>query len=177
MKSTEVDSVLSDYPDARREHLIPVLQAVQNREGFLSREAMERIGQRLHLPVSKVYGVATFYNQFRFQPRGKVHCQVCRGTACHVKGSAAVLEAARQLLKIDPGQTTRDGKYSLEVVACIGACGLAPVVSINGDFHAAVTPDSIQRILKQYSKSAAGSSRSKADAGTSKEGQGHNASE
>ncbi|MGD8451752.1 MAG: NADH-quinone oxidoreductase subunit NuoE [Phycisphaerae bacterium] len=177
MKSTEVESVLSQYPDARREHLIPVLQAVQDREGYLSREAMEQIGQRLHLPVSKVYGVATFYNQFRFQPRGQVHCQVCRGTACHVKGSAAVLQATQQLLKIEPGQTTRDGKYSLEVVACIGACGLSPVITVNGDFHAAVTPDSVQRILKQYGKPAATAARSKVAAEPSKEVQGQHASE
>jgi NADH-quinone oxidoreductase subunit E len=150
--SAELQAVLDHYPDARREHLIPILQAVQDRMGYLSRDAMEQIGHRLHLPVSKVYGVATFYNQFRFQPRGKVHCQVCRGTACHVKGSAAVLEAVKQNLKIEPGQTTRDGVHSLEVVACIGACGLAPVVTVNGDFHAGVTPDSVRKILKQYSK-------------------------
>jgi len=145
-----LDAILDHYPDARREHLIPILQAVQDRLGYLSRDAMEQIGRRLQLPVSKIYGVATFYNQFRFQPRGKVHCQVCRGTACHVKGSATVLEAVKQQLKIDPGQTTRDGQYSLEVVACIGACGLAPVVTVNGDFHASVTPDSVRKVLKQY---------------------------
>lgn len=146
----ELDTILDHYPEARREHLIPILQAVQDKVGYLSREAMEYIGRRLDLPVSKVYGVATFYNQFRFQPRGKVHCQVCRGTACHVKGSAAVLEALKQQLKIEPGQTTRDGQHSLEVVACIGACGLAPVVTVNGDFHASVTPDSVRKVLKQY---------------------------
>lgn len=146
----ELDGVLDHYPDARREHLIPILQAVQDRFGFLSRESMEQIGRRLQLPVSKIYGVATFYNQFRFRPRGKVHCQVCRGTACHVKGSAAVLEAVKQQLKIEPGQTSRDGEHSLEVVACIGACGLAPVVTVNGDFHAGVTADGVRKVLKQY---------------------------
>lgn len=153
--NAELSAVLEHYPHARREHLIPILQAVQDKLGFLSRDAMELIGDHLELPVSKVYGVATFYNQFRFQPRGKVHCQVCRGTACHVKGSAAVLESVKQLLKIDPGQTSRDGMYSLEVVACIGACGLAPVVTMNGEFHAAVTPDSMRKIVKQYGKAKA----------------------
>ena len=150
-----VSAVLDRFPEARREQLIPILQAVQEHLGYLSPPAMEAIGQRLQLPVSKVYGVATFYNQFRFQPLGKVHCQVCRGTACHVKGSAAVLEALRQHLKIEPGQTSRDGKHSLEVVACIGACGLAPVVTVNGDFHASVTPDSIRKVLKQYDAAGA----------------------
>jgi NADH-quinone oxidoreductase E subunit len=145
-----LDSILDRYPGARREHLIPILQAVQDEFGFLSRESMEGVGRRLKLPVSKVYGVATFYNQFRFQPRGQVHCQVCRGTACHVKGSAAVLETIKQQLKIEPGQTTRDGKYSLEVVACIGACGLAPVITVNGDFHASVSADAARKVIKQY---------------------------
>ena len=98
-----------------------------------------QIGQHLRLPASKIYGVATFYNQFRFQPQGRNHVQVCRGTACHVKGSAAILEAVKRELKIDAGQTTRDGQFSLEVVACIGACGLAPVICVNGEFHAGVT--------------------------------------
>jgi NADH-quinone oxidoreductase subunit E len=147
--AVDYETVLDHFPNARREHLIPILQAVQEQMGYLSREAMEAIGDRLRLPVSKVYGVATFYNQFRFQPLGEVHCQVCRGTACHVKGSAAVLESIKQNLKIEPGQTTRDGKYSLEVVACIGACGLAPVVAVNGEFHAGVTPDSARKILRQ----------------------------
>lgn len=150
----ELDAVFQEYPSPRREHLIPILQGVQERIGYLSRESMVEIGRRLALPVSKVYGVATFYNQFRFQPRGRFHCQVCRGTACHVKGSAAVLEAVKQILKVEPGRTTRDGMFSLEVVACIGACGLAPVVAINSEFHAGVTPDSIKKIMKQYRDSA-----------------------
>jgi len=151
-----VAALLDRFPNARREDLIPILQAVQEGFGFLSRSAMLEIGRRLNLPVSKVYGVATFYNQFRFQPLGRVHCQVCRGTACHVKGSAAVLDALRQHLRIEPGQTTRDGRYSLEVVACLGACGLAPVVAINGEFHAGVAADAVQKILRQYDAVADG---------------------
>ena len=94
--------------------------------------------------------MATFYNQFRFHPPGECHIQVCRGTACHVKGSAAVLRAVKHALKIEPGQTTRDGRFSLEVVACIGACGLAPVISVAGEFHAGVAPDDIEGILDAY---------------------------
>ncbi len=146
----EMSAVFEEYPDASREHLIPVLQAVQSKLGYLSREAMVEVGERLGLPVSKVYGVATFYNQFRFQPLGKVHCQVCRGTACHVKGSGKVLDTLRKTLQIEPGQTTRDGKNSYEVVACIGACGLAPVVTVNGDFHAEMTADKVGKTLKKY---------------------------
>jgi NADH-quinone oxidoreductase E subunit len=145
-----LDRILGRYPGAQRDLLIPILQEVQEQEGCLSREAVTRIGQYLHLPVSKIYGVATFYNQFRFQPVGKYHILVCRGTACHVKGSAAVLKVLQRELKIEPGQTTRDGLFSLEVVACIGACGLAPVVCINGEFHGNLTVESVPRILKEY---------------------------
>ena len=127
-----LDDIFKKFPDAKRDSLIPILQEVQESQGYLSRDAVVEIGRYLSLPTSKIYGVATFYNQFRFQPLGHYHIQVCRGTACHVKGSLGVLDAVRRILKIEPGQTSRDGLFSLEVVACIGACGLAPVINING---------------------------------------------
>lgn len=131
-----------------RENLIPVLQAIQEKEGYLSEDSIVEVGKYLGLPASKVFGVATFYNQFRFQPKGKYHIQLCRGTACHVLGSATVLEELQKALKIKNNETTKDGKFSLEVVACIGACGLAPVVNINGEFYGKVTKDSLLNILK-----------------------------
>ena len=147
-----VESVLKKYPEARRDQLIPILQDVQEATRFLSQASVIRIGQHLHLPTSKVYGVATFYNQFRFQAPGRHHIQVCRGTACHVKNSLSVLDAVRRELKIEPGQTSRDGNYSLEVVACIGACGLAPVMVIDGEFHGGLTADSIVEILEAHGR-------------------------
>ncbi len=143
-------AILEGFPRARRDALIPLLQEVQRAEGYISREAIERIGQHLELPASKIYGVATFYNQFRFERLGRYHIQVCRGTACHVKGSLAVMESLCKLLKVSPGQTTRDGLFSVEVVACIGACGLAPVISVNGEFHAGVTTKQLPKILAIY---------------------------
>jgi len=143
-----VQKVLEDYPAAGRDKLIPILQEVQEIDGYLSREAVVAIGRHLGLPASKIYGVATFYNQFRFEPKGSYHIQVCRGTACHVKGSADVLDALVKELEVQPGSTTRDGLFSLEVVACIGACGLAPVIAVNGEFHARVTPDDVPGILR-----------------------------
>ncbi len=124
MVEVDIEPILQRHPGAGRETLIPILQEVQGACGFLSKAAIMRIGKHLNLPTSKIYGVATFYNQFRFNPPGRYHVQVCRGTACHVKGSAAVLDAMIKELKINPGQTTRDGTFSLEVVACMGACGL-----------------------------------------------------
>jgi len=145
-----ISSILKRYPGARRDSLIPILQEVQEDQGYLSRESVLSIGEHLSLPASKIFGVATFYNQFRFQPQGKFHIQVCRGTACHVKGSAAILNRVQRELKIKPDETTQDGLFSLEVVACIGACGLAPVISVNGEFHVKLTGDDIPGILKIY---------------------------
>jgi NADH-quinone oxidoreductase subunit E len=150
----DIEPILAEYPDAGRDALIPILQAVQERHGYLSREAIVRVGQHLGLPASKIYGVATFYNQFRFQPLGKYHIQICRGTACHVKGSFNILEAFRQELEIDPGQTTRDGLFSLEVVACIGACGLAPVICVNGEFFADMTSAKARNLVEDYREMA-----------------------
>lgn len=155
MVAPDIDAILLHYPGAKRDSLIPLLQQVQQQQGYLSREAVVRVGQHLRLPASKIYGVATFYNQFRFQPQGKFHIQVCRGTACHVKGSAAILDAIKRELKVEAGQTTRDGLFSLEVVACIGACGLAPVIAVNGEFHAGVTTRKVGKIIESYRRKAA----------------------
>ena len=150
MAFDDLNAVLGRYPNASRDALIPILQDVQQELGYLSRDSVVRIGEHLSLPASKIYGVATFYNQFRFQPQGRNHIQVCRGTACHVKGSAAILDAVKRELKIEAGQTTRDGEFSLEVVACIGACGLAPVICINGEFHAGVSTKTVGNIIDSY---------------------------
>lgn len=154
MDTVQVETILEKYTNAKREDLIPILQEVQESCGYLCQEAIVMIGEHLKLPASKIYGVATFYNQFRFKPRGKFNIQVCRGTACHVKGSEKVLEALKRELKINPGETTRDGLFNLDVVACIGACGLAPVISVNGEFHAGMTPERTNEILEIYRRKA-----------------------
>ena len=147
--SVGIETVLERHRGSGRDALIPVLQEVQESEGYLSREAVVAIGQHLRLPVSKIYGVATFYNQFRFQALGKYHFVVCRGTACHVRNSAAVLATVVKTLGIQPGQTTRDKLFSLETVACMGACGLSPVVNVNGQFYAKVTSRKIASIVAE----------------------------
>jgi NADH:ubiquinone oxidoreductase subunit E len=144
-----VEAVLKKHPRAGRDALIPILQEVQESQGYLSREAVTLIGRHLNLPAAKIYGVATFYNQFRFLPKGKYHFTVCRGTACHVKGSNRVLETAQKLLSLKPGQTSRDRLFSLEVVACMGACGLSPVMNLNGEFYAKVTPQKLTKIIQE----------------------------
>jgi len=156
MSDTTISEIMVKYSGATRDSLIPLLQEVQDVNGFLSCEMVKQIGELLNLPAGKIYGVATFYNQFRFQAQGRNHIQVCRGTACHVKGSAAVLESLEQELGIKAGETDRKGDFSLEVVACIGACGLAPVISINGEFHAGVNPKDIPGIVEAYRKNDGG---------------------
>jgi len=150
-----VDHILEAKAGAGRDQLIPLLQAIQEEEGYLSEDSVVKVGRHLRMPASKIFGVATFYNQFRFEPLGKHHIQVCRGTACNVLGSSTVQEKLQDMLKIKPGQTSRDGMFSLEVVACIGACGLAPVIAINGEFYAGVTPDKVKKILRTYRKEVA----------------------
>lgn len=154
---TRVEEILKRYEGRGRDSLIPLLQEVQDADGHISRKRVGEIAETLRLPASKIYGVATFYNQFRFKALGKHHIQVCRGTACHVKGSAALLEALESELGIKAGDTAKDGVFSLEVVACIGACGLAPVISVDGEFHAKITPDDVPGILNSYREKDAAS--------------------
>ena len=144
----KLGKIFKKHLNESRDSLIPILQEVQEELGYISEEAIVKIGKHLNLPASKIYGVATFYNQFRFQPKGKYHVEVCRGTACHVLGSKTVLEELEKLLKIKTGNTSRDGLFSIEVVACIGACGLAPVITINGEFYAKVTTEKLNEIIE-----------------------------
>ena len=155
MNTPDIETILAEYPNCGRDQLIPILQRIQGVYGFLSRHSVVAVGKHLRLPASKVYGVATFYNQFRFHPQGRYHIQLCRGTACHVKGSKGLLDALQSALSIGPGETTRDGLFSIEVVACVGACSLAPVIVVNGTFHARVTPDQVGEILDEYRREAA----------------------
>lgn len=148
----QVHNILKNYPAGGTDNLIPILQEIQSGQGYLSEDSLVQVGRYLSIPTSRIYGVATFYNQFRFEPTGKYHFQVCRGTACHVLGSATVLEALEKELKIRAGHTSRDGMFSIEVVACIGACGLAPVICVNGTFHAKVTAESLIKIVHEYSE-------------------------
>ena len=131
--------------------LIPVLQGVQTELGYIPEEALERVSQLLGLPTSHVYGVATFYHQFRLVPRGQHMITVCRGTACHVKGSLEVNELIMRELGItEKSDTSRDGVFTLQQVRCVGACGLAPVIKVDDQFYGNVDPAKVRRILGKY---------------------------
>ena len=135
------------YPPSR-EYLIPMLQAVQEREGYISKESIYEISDYMGLPESKIFGVATFYNQFRLNAPGKYQVQICRGTACHVKGSFNLLETLQRELGIEAGATTRDGLFSLETVACLGACSIAPVMTVNGEFYGRLEKKVVEKTIR-----------------------------
>jgi len=141
------EEIIERYPSTR-DSLIPLLQDIQEKNGFLSKENIYSIADHLDLPESKIFGVATFYNQFKLNPPGKYQIQVCRGTACHVKGSLNLLEFLKQELGIVPGETTVDGFFSLEVVACLGACSIAPVMTINHRFYGRLDKKKVEDVMK-----------------------------
>ena len=145
-----VADILAKFPAGRRETLIPLLQAVQEVFGYLPEDALDAVGKHLGVATAKVYGVATFYNQFRLQPVGTHTVRVCRGTACHVRGSKLLLDTIANELKVRPGETTPDGEFTLETVACLGACSIAPVVTVDGEFHGALQPRQVGKMLKKY---------------------------
>ena len=130
--------------------LIPVLQEAQNIYGYLPADALETISQELSLPFAEVFGVVTFYSQFHLKPRGRNIIRVCLGTACHVLGGSKIFESIQNTLGVGNGETTEDLRYTLESVACIGACGLAPCIMINDDTHGRLVPGDMKKILEQY---------------------------
>ena len=145
----KVDAILERFAGVKGA-LIPVLQEAQNAYGFLPKDIIGRIAEILKVPVSQVYGVVTFYAQFHLNPRGRNIIRVCQGTACHVRGAKNVLKALEDELHVTPGQTTADERFTLETVACLGACGLAPVMMVNDDTHGRLTPESVCKILDRY---------------------------
>lgn len=147
----KLESILSSFKGASDE-LIAILQCAQEEFGYLSDETLTGIAKFAKVPLSKVYAVVTFYAQFRLTPIGKKHVVVCRGTACYVRGATRIREEIEKHLDIEEGQVTDDLEYSLETVACIGACALSPCIMINKKVEAKVTPKKIAELLKKKAK-------------------------
>lgn len=145
----EIALILEKYRDTRGA-LIPVLQEIQGHCGYLPRQAMEMISAEMGLPLSKVYGVATFYAQFHLEPRGRNVVRVCLGTACHVRGGERILERLGEQLGIPPGGTTEDLRFTLERVACLGACGLAPAMMVNDETFGRLTPEKAKKLIQKF---------------------------
>ena len=135
--------------------LIPILQEIQAAYGYLPEEALKMVSRRVKVPLSRIYGVITFYAQFYLTPRGKHLIKACQGTACHVRGASQVLDNLSRELKVNPGGTTEDLKFSLETVACVGTCFLAPVIMINEDYYGKLTPKKAMDAVKKYFEKAA----------------------
>lgn len=147
--ASEFDVILKKYKQGKRDDLIPLLQEIQTDQGFLSEEAIIKVGRHVGLSTTKIYGLATFYDQFRFIPSGKIHIKVCHGTSCFMNGSQAVINKFIEELKITPGQTTRNGNFSLEVVTCLGGCYHGPVLMVNGEYRIHVRPERVPELIEK----------------------------
>ena len=144
----KLDEIFSRFKGSKEE-LIPVLQAAQEQFGYLPLDAMQEISRFLKIPDSTIFGVSTFYAQFKFVPTGRNTIRVCRGTACHVRGAPRILDEVVKQLGIQPGETTEDLEYSLETIACFGSCALAPVMVVNDRVYGRMTPKKVTEILKR----------------------------
>ena len=145
----QLDAVISSLKDTPGA-LMPVLQQAQEIYGYLPIEVQKMIALKMGVSIEEVYGVSTFYSQFVLNPKGDVSIAVCLGTACYVKGSGDILDKITQILGLPAGSTTPDGKYSLEATRCIGACGLAPVLTINNEVYGRLVPADMEGILAKY---------------------------
>lgn len=145
----ELEQILSKYTNDKS-NLIQILNEVQEKFGYVPTVAQEKIAKYLGIEVAEVYGVVTFYSRFTLKPKGKYAISVCMGTACFVKGGEQILERVKQKLGIEEGQTTEDGKFSIDATRCIGACGLAPVFTVNEEVYGKATPQKVDEVIKEY---------------------------
>ena len=145
----QLDAVIAELKDTPGA-LMPVLQQAQEIYGYLPIEVQRMIALKMNVSIEEVYGVSTFYSQFVLNPKGEIAIAVCLGTACYVKGSGDILDKITQILGLPAGSTTPDGKYSLEATRCIGACGLAPVLTINNEVYGKLVPADMEGILAKY---------------------------
>jgi len=147
----KITPLIEEY-QGKKWALIPLLQRVQEEYGYIPPETIGPIAEALHLFPSEVQGVVTFYSQFSLKPRGKNVVRVCKGTACHVRGGRSILKIAKRELGVDEGNTTEDYQFTLETVACLGACFLAPTMMVNKSYYGKLSPPKMTSILKQYEK-------------------------
>lgn len=147
----KMQEILSKY-EKDKSNLIQILNGVQETYGYIPRNAQLAISEYLKLPMAEIYNVITFYSRFTLKPKGKYNVAVCLGTACFVKGSEKILDRLKEKLGIDVGETTPDGKFSIEATRCIGACGLAPVFTVNDEVYGNATPELLEKVIEEYQK-------------------------
>jgi len=148
-KMKKLDEIIANHKN-QQGSLMPVLHETQELFGYLPEEAQKKISKELNIPLAEIYGVATFYSRFNLKPRGEHTIGVCLGTACYVKNAQLVFERLQKELNVKPGDTTDDGKFTLEATRCLGCCGLAPVMMIGEDVYGKLVPDDIPEILNKY---------------------------
>jgi NADH:ubiquinone oxidoreductase subunit E len=147
--STDLDIILKKFKQGKREDLIPLLQEIQEDMGYLSEEAIVKVGSFLGLSTTKIYGLATFYDRFRFIPSGKIQIRVCHGTSCFLNGSQAIINKIKEETGVAEGQTTRDGNFSYEIVSCMGGCHNGPLLNVNGQYHTHIKPEQLPELIKK----------------------------
>jgi NADH:ubiquinone oxidoreductase subunit E len=147
--SADLDIILKKYKSGKREDLIPLLQEIQEYLGYLSEEAIVKVGSFLGLSTTKIYGLATFYDRFRFIPAGKIQIKICNGTSCFLNGSKAIIDKIREETGIHPGQTTRDGNFSYEIVSCMGGCHSGPVINVNGEYQTHIKAEQLPELIRK----------------------------
>ena len=147
--SADLDIILKKYKQGKREDLIPLLQEIQDHLGYLSEEAIVKTGSFLGLSTTKIFGLATFYDRFRFIPSGKIQIRICHGTSCFLNGSQAIINKIRDETGVMPGQTSRDGNFSYEIVSCMGGCCNGPVINVNGQYHTHIKAEQLPELIKR----------------------------
>ncbi|MCE5345841.1 MAG: NAD(P)H-dependent oxidoreductase subunit E [Bacteroidales bacterium] len=147
--SIDLDIILKKYKQGKREDLIPLLQEIQDVVGYLTEEAIVKVGSFLGLSTTKIYGLATFYSRFRFIPSGKVQISICNGTSCYLKGSQEIINKIKEETGVSPGQTTRDGNFSYEIVSCMGGCCNGPVINVDGEYITQVRVEQLPEMIKR----------------------------
>lgn len=150
-KDEELEKILLQYKQDK-DNLIQILNEVQEFYGYIPKKAQLEISNYLGIPMAEIYGVITFYSRFTLKPKGKYHIAVCLGTACYVKGSSKIMDRLKERLKIEQGETTKDGKFSIEATRCVGACGLAPVFTVNGEVYGKATVQKLDQVLDELMK-------------------------
>ena len=145
----ETKEIVQKYPKEKN-HLIAILNDVQERYGYIPKQSQIVISDYLSIPMAEIYGVITFYSRFTLSPKGKYNISICLGTACYVKGAQKLLDRAKERLKIEPGEVTKDGKFSIDDVRCVGACGLAPVFMINEEVYGNATVKQLDEVIDKY---------------------------
>lgn len=148
-KDPKMQEILQKY-NKDKDNLIQILNEVQEYYGYVPEKSQLEISEYLDIPMAEIYGVITFYSRFTLKPKGKYHIAVCLGTACFVKGSEKIIDRVKERLGIEVGETTKDGKFSLEATRCVGACGLAPVFTVNDEVYGKATVKMIDEILDKY---------------------------